>query len=147
MRDQQRQRVPVSSLHNHPDLTPKQDDHLVALMEGAVRGEVPVYFAAVPLSLCIPFGPDYRPELHRVGAEAIDQTIEAWQKGKFAKLVVYQRGVWFVVADDYIPLFAALRGRPDYVPCWVLGKPAGGLVKDVQGPIAPADVPELFGLA
>ncbi len=60
--------------------------------------------------------------------------IEEWSNGQVQKLFVYQRGKWFVVSDDYIVLFAALNGLPDYVPCWVLGKPEGDLVRDVQGP-------------
>ena len=63
------------------------------------------------------------------------------------RLFVYQRGKWFVVSDDYIVLFAALNGLPDYVPCWVLGKPDGDLVRDVQGTVASKDVAQLLGIS
>ncbi|MFN7936527.1 MAG: hypothetical protein U0R19_24610 [Bryobacteraceae bacterium] len=46
--------------------------------------------------------------------------------------------------DDYIPLFAALSGSPDYVPRWVFGKPDNNLARDVQGPIATEEIPGLW---
>jgi hypothetical protein len=33
------------------------------------------------------------------------------------------------------------------VPCWVLGKPEGNLVRDVQGPIDPKEVLHLLGIS
>ena len=104
-------------IHSLSELTPKHDERFSALLEGAVSGEVPVYFAAVPLALCVPFDLDYRPDLHQVRAMAITEMTEDWSKGQFQNLVVYQRGKWFVVSDDYITLFAALTGLPDYIPC------------------------------
>lgn len=139
--------IAVSDIHSLPDLTPKADDRFSALLQGAVSGDVPVYFAAVPLALCVPFDLDYRPDLHPVGAMAVSEMTEAGSNGQVQKLFVYQRGKWFVVSDDYIVLFAALNGLPDYVPCWVLGKPEGDLVRDVQGPIASNDVARLLGIS
>jgi hypothetical protein len=139
--------VPISTIGTLPELTPKKDDRFSALLQSAVSGAVPVYYAAVPLALCVPFDLDYRPDLHPVGANAISQMAEAWKNGQFQKLFVYQQGKWFVVSDDYIQLFAALTGLPDYVPCWVLGKPESDLVRDVQGPIASNEVSRLLGLS
>jgi hypothetical protein len=139
--------IAVSDIHSLPELTPKHDERFSALLQGAVSGDVPVYFAAVPLALCVPFDLDYRPDLHPVGAKAIGQMTEEWSNGQVQKLFVYQRGKWFVVSDDYIVLFAALNGLPDYVPCWVLGKPEGDLVRDVQGPIASNDVARMLGIS
>lgn len=136
----------LSDIHFLPDLTPKLDERFSALLKGAVSGDVPVYFAAVPLAICVPFDLDYRPDLHPVGEQLINQMIDAWNNGQFQKLFVYQRGKWFVVSDNYIALFAALRGQPDYVPCWVLGKPDSDLARDVQGPIASEDVLKLLGI-
>ncbi len=56
--------IAVSDIHSLPDLTPKHDERFSALLQGAVSGDVPVYFAAVPLALCVPFDLDYRPDLH-----------------------------------------------------------------------------------
>ena len=133
-------------IHIDPDLMPKPDDTYIHLFGEAMEGRVPVYFATVPLALCVPFDLDYRPDLHRIGGQAIEAAIEDGKNQKFYYMVVYPHGKWFVVADDYIPLFAALRGRPDYVPCWILGKPDNDQLKDVQGPIAVADLRKIFGL-
>lgn len=38
-----------------PDLAHVYDDKLNRLLDGAVKGTVPVYFAAMPLGLCVPF--------------------------------------------------------------------------------------------
>ena len=133
-------KIRVDQIHLNPELTPPVDPILARLMQEAIEGRVPVYFAEVPLVLCVPYDPDYRPDLHPVGNAVIRQTMEDWQKQKFTNLLVYPRGVWFVVSDDYIQLFAALRGRPDCVPCWVLGKPENPFVENVQGPIRLEDV-------
>jgi hypothetical protein len=136
----------ASDIHSLAGLTPRHDAQFSELLKRAISGNVPVYFAAVPLVLCVPFDLDYRPDLHSVGMSAISQMTDAWNNGNASKLVVYQRGKWFVVADDYIGLFAALSGLPDYVPCWVLGKPEGEHIRDVQGPIASAHVAGLLGM-
>lgn len=141
------EQVDIASIRTAPGLSPKRDEHLLRLLEEAVAGSLPMYYAAVPLALCIPFDPDYRPDLHPVGTKAIDQVISAWEEGHAPKLVVYPRGAWFVVSDDYIPLFAALAGLPDYVPCWILGKPDNDHLRDVQGPLAVADVPSALNIA
>src|ERR1017187_1089710 len=94
--------IAVSDIHSMADLTPKHDERFSALLEGAVSGDVPVYFAAVPLAICVPFDLDYRPDLHPVGEQAISQMFDASSKGQFQNLFVYQRGKWFVVSDDYI---------------------------------------------
>lgn len=139
-------RVSTKDLHFLPDLTPKRDETFMQLAEKALRGEVPVYFAAVPLAQCVPYDMEYRPDKHPVGKEAIQTTAQDWKKGKFTHMTVYPRGAWFVVADDYIPLFAALLGNPDYVPCWVLGKPEVDYARDIQGPIDAQGVRQIFGL-
>lgn len=132
------ERIRVADLHVSPDLCPRRDDHFARLLERALANEVPVYFAAIPLAWCVPYDIDYRPDLHPAGAAAIEQAVRDARAQKFPPLIVYPRGVWFVVADDYIPLFAALRGRPEYVPGLILGEPpqAVGLA-DLQGPLAP----------
>ncbi len=139
------ERFPISELHSLPGLTPKLDGTFGELINKAAEGSVDVYFAAVPLVLCIPYDVDYRPDKHPVGRIAIDQEKKNCHEGNFANLHVYQRGAWFVVSDDYIPLFAALEGNPDYLPCFIYGKPDSKFVIDVQGPIAVEDVREMLG--
>jgi len=65
-------RVATSQIHFLPDITPRHDERLTELYMGAISGNVPVYFAAVPLAICVPFDLDYRPDLHAVGAQAGD---------------------------------------------------------------------------
>ena len=139
-------RVKPEDVSVDPGLRPNDDPTFDLLFGQAMKGITPVYFGAVPLELCIPADPDYRPDTHPIGAQAIEATFQEGASGNFSNLIVYPRGRWFVVSDDYIPLFAYLRGSPDYVPCWILGKPDNELVKDLQGPIAPTDLPKAFGL-
>ena len=139
-------RVKASDLKIDPSLQPKSDPEWLRLAEGALKGQVPVYFAAVPLILCVPFDLDYRPDLHPVGQQAIRAFIEMAQRRKFQNLIVYPRGKWFVISDHYIELFAALEGKPDLLPCFIMGKPENEMVQDLQGPIDPKDIRKVFGL-
>ena len=95
----------------------------------------------------MPFDLYYQPDEQPVGEAAICHAFEQAKAGSFPKMFAYQRGAWFVVSDDYVSLFAAMARLPDYVPCWVLGRPDSKLVKDVQGPIDPASVKSLLGFA
>lgn len=139
-------RVSVDELHLLPDLTPKDDEVFMRLLDDALKGRLPVYFAAIPLALCVPFDLDYRPDLHPIGKQAIQAAFERGPKGALPPLIVYPRGAWFVVSDDYISLFAALRGGPDFVPCWVVGKPDAEYARDIQGPIAVEELPKALGV-
>jgi hypothetical protein len=67
----EQRKVRIDELHLHPDLTPKEDPTLTHLMQEAYEGRVPVYYAEVPLALCVPGDPDYRPDLHPAGEAAI----------------------------------------------------------------------------
>lgn len=140
-------KVSPRDTHVLPGLTPKADPEFDHKLDQALEGTLPVYFGAVPLACCIPSDPDYRPDLHPLGEAALLQYGQMAGKGKHQYLWVYQRGVWFVVADNYIPLFAALRGLPDYVPSMILGKPVGDLVKDLQGPITHDEVRQMLGFS
>ena len=139
-------RVPIDSIHIDSELKPQMDEHLLELMDAAMAGNLPVFFGAVPISHVVPFDLDYRPDKHPIGAQAIDAFLEDWKQGRYRHLLVYPRGIWFVVSDHYISLFAALRGRVEYLPCWILGKPENAQIKDLQGPIAEADIPKILGM-
>jgi len=128
-----------------PGLTPAHDEHWIELGGRALAGEEPVYFAMVPIGNLIPFDIDYRPDLHPLGRADIARCTERALEGKFQYPVVYQRGYWFVVSDDYISLFAAMGGRPDYVACVVMGRIDHPLVKDVQA-VARGDVRKVLGI-
>src|SRR4029077_10663709 len=127
-------RVPVEKLGTIPELVPKRDDTFIQLITEAVSGRIRVYLAGVPLTLCVPFDMDYRPDLHPVGAAAIRAIIEEAELGRVAPMIAYPRGKWFVISDDYVRLFVALQSRADYVMCWILGKPDNDRIRDIQGP-------------
>ena len=105
-----------------------------------------MYYGEVPIGQLVPFDLDYHPDKHPIKSKLIDTFVEEWKQGHFRKMLVYPRGAWFVVSDDYITLFAVLRGRPDYVPCWILGEPEHDQLENVQGPIAQADVRKILGM-
>jgi len=128
-------KFPLSDLHIDPTLCPAKDELFMSRMMDVMKDRLGLYFAAVPLSLCIPFDQDYRPDLHKIGAPAIKQAAEVARAGNHPNMISYQRGYWFVISDDYIPYFAALTGLPDYVPCFILGEPEHPLIRDVQGPL------------
>lgn len=117
------------------------------LIERACKGAVDVYFAAVPVGLLRPFDRDYDPCAHPAGEAAVEAVMAHWKKGQFQYVWVYQQGDEFLLSDDYIIWEAAKRGRPDCLPCWVLGKPLHPQARDVQGPIDPNEVPRLLGFA
>jgi hypothetical protein len=60
---------------------------------------------------------------------------------------VYPKEEHFILSDDYISYFTCIEGQPDYVACYVLGKPVHPDVRDVQGPLHPDCVRELLGFS
>jgi hypothetical protein len=135
----------TKSLHVNENLKPQTDEIFMYLLEQAIRGGVLVYYGAVPFDLIRPYDTNYNPEAHLAGKAAIQKVMEAWQAGHFAHSWVYPRGDHFILADDYITYAAAKKGKPDFLPCWILGLPTATGVKDVQGPIATEDVRSLLG--
>ncbi len=132
-------------LKSAPSIAPKSDETLLRLIHEAVEGKVQVYLAILPLTRCVPFDTDYSPEVH----PAIAALTEARAKQLAEKppsLLVYPRGDSFVVSDDYPTLFAYLRTEWTYVAAVVLGKPEGGGVEIVRGPLSPEEAKEaIFG--
>jgi hypothetical protein len=128
-------------------LKPLFDSVFSHLIERAYKGALDVYFAPVPRQLIRPFDVEYDPCAHPAGRAAIEAVMAQWAKGQFQYVWVYQQGDEFVLSDDYIVWEAAKRGRPDCLPCWILGKPLHAQVGDVQGPIDPKEVPRLLGFA
>lgn len=117
-------------------LKPLRDDVFLYLLEQALAGSLPVYFAAAPPALIDPFDAGYEPERHPVGVAAVDACVRAALRGDFQNMWVYPKGNRFALSDDYIPWAATKRGRPDFVPCLVLGEPKTPGIVDVQGPLA-----------
>jgi hypothetical protein len=141
-----RKKVKVEDIHPMEGLKPLEDETLLYLWQQAIKGSIPVYFAAVPLELIEPYDKEYDPRKHPVGKKVIETMIQAWQKNQFQPVWVYPKGDKFILSDDYCVYYAALTGQPDYVPCWILGKTDHHDVKDMQGPIEPEEINKmLFG--
>ena len=140
-------RMPPDQLHSHPELTPVADPHFDDLLDQALKGTLPVYFAAVPLAAIVPFDKNYLPNKHPAFEAGVVQVMRQWQEGQFRQVCVYQAGQEFVLSDDYLTYEAALRGQPDFVPCWVLGRPEHDGVCDVQGPLDIPSVKRVLGFA
>jgi len=142
-RSSEPERVRVDSLRIDPATAPKTDETLIRLIQEACEGKVPVYLAVIPLTRCVPFDLNYSPEVHPTIAaltEARAQQIAdmtARDGGAPApSLLVYPRGQWFVVSDDYPTLFAYRRSEWTYVAAVVLGEPEGEGVEIVRGPLS-----------
>jgi len=134
------------NLQSIPALVPPTDLIFNYLLEEAVTGRVPVYFAAIPLTMVWPFAPDFQVENHPIGKQMVDALFAEGCKGNLQRMWVYPRDQHFVASDDYATLAAARRGDPDFVPCWVLGNPHLLGVEQIQGPIRLEDVRRLLGI-
>jgi hypothetical protein len=126
-------------------LRPLFDPVFDHLYRGACKGLIDVYFAAVPMGLIRPFDPDYDPGKHPIGKNVIAEVVAKWSEGVLPQCWVYQKGDHFVLSDDYIIWEAAKVGEPDFLPCWILGKPISSELRDVQGPVDQSDVAALLG--
>jgi hypothetical protein len=129
-----------------PSWKPPTDPVFQYLWQEAMFGQLPVFFAAIPLPRVVPFDPTFRPECTADGQKVILSLMHDWKNGNFHNVWVYPRGDLFVAADDYFTLAAAKRGQPDFLPCLVLGTPALESVKDLQGPVDQDQLRAMFEL-
>jgi hypothetical protein len=135
-----------NKLQVNPAWRPPTDPVFQYLWQEAMFGQLPVFFGAVPLPRVIAFDPTFHPETTPGGEEVVRAVMQDWRKGIFQKVWTYPRGELFVSSDDYFTLAAAERGQPDFLPCWILGRPAPGSAKDVQGPMAQDRLRSIVGL-
>jgi hypothetical protein len=84
------------------------------------------------MEMVVPFDPEYDPEAHPVGREAVMALMQEWEQGHITPVWVYPRAGKYVLSDDYIILAAARRGEPDYLPCYVVGRPLYDGLEDIQ---------------
>jgi hypothetical protein len=129
-----------------PNWEPPNDPVFTHLLEEAVLGSVPVYFAALPTTSVVRFQPTFHPEHAKNGDAVVNAIMDEWRRGNFRPIWVYPKGNLFIASDDYFTLAATERGKPDFVPCWVLGLPSKTIAKDIKGPIAPKDVRKMLAL-
>jgi hypothetical protein len=133
----------------NPDWVPPTDPVFAYLLREAVSGSgaVLVYYAAIPLVRVVRYEPSFHPEDTEHGDAVVQSIMDDWRQGKFAKVWVYPKGDLFVLSDDYFTLAAAERGKADFLPCRVLGRPSETVAKDIQGPIAPEGLRKMLGMA
>lgn len=141
------EKVNPSGIEALSGLSPLFDPVFDHLLERALSGDTEVYFAAVPRALVRPFDPDYNPSLHPVGVAAISEVNTRWRAGDVSQVWVYPKDDGFIMSDDYIVWEALKEGQPDFVPCWVLGKPNPSTVKDLQGPLEQSAVRRALGFS
>lgn len=142
----ERRLVRPDQLTVNPDWKPPSDPVFRHLLEEATSGAIPVYFAAIPPARILRYQAAFRPELTKDGDKVVRAIMDEWRQGGFLPIWVYPKGDLFVASDDYFTLAAAERGEPDFLPCWVLGRPSDTIAKDVQGPITPEGVRKMLGL-
>lgn len=128
-------------------LRPLYDPTFAHLAQRALKGDLRVFYATIPRQLIRRFDPDYDPRGHPIGRVVVDEVKQDWQKGNWEPLWVYETVGEFVMSDNYIQWAAAEEGQPDYLPCWVLGRPSIEGSIEIQGPIAVQEVRRLLGLA
>lgn len=114
---------------------PPHDQVFDTLFGLALQGDLMVYFAAIPLRLIKPFAKEFRIASIPNGEHIVDSIFAEAIKGKHQQIWVYEKDDYFVMSDDYAVYEAFLRGQPDFVGCWVLGRPRNPLAEQVQGPV------------
>lgn len=127
--------IPISKLNYIPDWELTPDPHFQKLFGDALDGKLPVYFAAIPTRLIRRFDATCRPEITISGRRVVDAITQAWREGKFQIIWVYECDGMFVASDDYFVVASVEAGKPDYCPCYVLGRPTHQEIRDIQGPI------------
>jgi hypothetical protein len=136
--------VPVDKIKKTKEFEYLNDEILLYLWEQAIKGSIQVYFAAIPFSLIEPYDKEFDLRKHPVGIKVVNAIIEEWKKNQFKAVWVYPKGDKYILSDDYAIYYAAVAIKPDYLPCYILGKPIDERIKDVKGPIAPKEIKSLI---
>lgn len=106
-----------------------------ALFGLAMQGDLSVYFAAIPLNLIRPYAPEFNFLKPPDGETVVRAMMTRVHQGHSYCLWVYEKDNLFIMSDDCLQYHAYLKGCPDFVPFWVLGRPKNIDAKDVQGPV------------
>jgi hypothetical protein len=114
---------------------PPHDEIFDMLFGLAMHGDLSVFFGAIPLQLIRPFSDEFKFASIPNGPEIITAIVDEALNGNFPRLRVYEKGEYFVMSDNYPGYEACIQGQPDFVPCWILGRPRNSLVEQVQGPV------------
>lgn len=123
---------------------PDRDERFLELGELCVKGELPMYFADAPMSAIVPFDFDYRPDRLKTHSAAMKVEEQEMLAHGLRPMIVYQRGIWLVVSDDYLRLFTLIFGGAEKVPLWLIGEPNSPFVNVIDGPLPLEKVREVF---
>jgi len=72
--------------------TPPDDPVFQYLLQEALYGHLPIFFAAVSLPRVRRYAPDFRPERTEEGPAVVRQIINRWRKGDTPYCWVYPEG-------------------------------------------------------
>jgi hypothetical protein len=140
------ERLNPQDLKPYPGTKPPDDPVFKYLLQEGVFGNLPIYYAEISRKRVERFDPAFRPEQTEIGRSVVRRIMEDWQRGHFAVIWVYPKGDRFVSADDYLVLAAADAGEPDFLPCYVLGRPSDSAANNIQGPLDQAKMRKKLGI-
>jgi hypothetical protein len=105
------------------EFKPPHDEIFDMLFGLAMHGDLSVFFGAIPLQLIRPFSDEFKFASIPNGPEIITAIVDEALNGNLPRLWVYEKGEYFVMSDNYPGYEACIQGQPDFVPCWILGRP------------------------
>ena len=78
-----RLRLPLEHPNEGCNLIPRRDEIFRSLVERALRGDVPVYFAIIPRASIRPFDETCSISAHPAGRAAVTDVMNDWRANKF----------------------------------------------------------------
>lgn len=142
---------PLSQMPTSVDtsLQPPDDRLFQDLLNGATKGEIPVYGVVLDTQeVAIKRRHEhFRPENSEVGERIIRSMWEAWQDDQCAQPWLYVWNGEYTVADDYFWLALIERGKPRTVAAQVLGEPLEAGLLEKVGPLSIETIEKMLGIS
>ena len=140
--------VDVKNVQPHPALIPKKDPAFISLFKLAMSGDIPTYFAHIPLRLIRPFDERFLPQhRHPEGQIGVRIMTSLINEDKAPAVWVYPKDGVFVLSDDYHAYEAYRAEQVEYVPWYVMGDPTAAEVKIIKGPLMVKELLAAMGIA
>jgi len=138
--------INVKDIKPYPGMEPKKDSNFIKIFKLAITGEIPTYYAKVPIHLIQLFDQRFllkdkpgREKAIRHLGHSIDQ-----QEGP--AVWVYPKDGMFILSDDYFAYQAYRATNAEFLPCFIMGNaPMTGL-ETVEGPLSREEVCNALGL-